>query len=346
MSRKNAGARDARRRTRAAISAAAVLAATAAFATPAGAAVNGSHVVAVLPATQGLELSGYPVGDTLNVHVIRNGVTIGSATGTTTPDKRDPNNGVLNIAGGAPPCWTGSTPQILPGDEVTVDDGGAGLDSTIVQNVAATTLERDPVTGHILVHGRGLDAELGGSVRLSGTLAKPSPVGAFSLRRGRLRILTTRLDFTRGNLTFAGDFRPELDFLATTQAGGATVGVAITGQASDPQFAFTSSPELPEDEVLSRLVFGTASGQLTTGQALALAQAAAQCSGGGDGAFERLRRSLGLGGLDVNLGASGGPSVGLERALNSRVSVGVKAGAAPAQTGVGVDIRVSDTVKV
>jgi hypothetical protein len=138
---------------RAAIPVAAVVAATAAFAAPAGAAVNGSHVVAVLPATQGLELSGYPVGDTLNVHVIRNGVTIGSATGTTTPDKRDPNNGVLNIAGGAPPCWVGSTPQILPGDEVTVDDGGAGLDSTIVQNVGATSLERDPVTGHILVHG-------------------------------------------------------------------------------------------------------------------------------------------------------------------------------------------------
>jgi len=67
---------------------------------------------------------------------------------------------------------------------------------------------------------------------------------------------------------------------------------------------------------------------------------------GVNGAFERLRRSLGLGGLDVNLGASGGPSIGLERALNSRVSVGVKAGASAAQTGVGVDIRVSDKLKV
>ena len=153
MSRKNVGARNARRRTRAAISAAAVLAAAATIAAPAGAAVGGSHVVAVLPATQGLELSGYPVNDALNVHVIRHGVTIGSATGTTTPDRKDPNNGVLNVAGGAPPCWTGSTPQILPGDEVTVDDGGTGLDSMIVQNVAATSLERDPVTGHILVHG-------------------------------------------------------------------------------------------------------------------------------------------------------------------------------------------------
>lgn len=153
MSRTDSEARTARRRTRALISAAAVLGAAAALAAPAGAAVNGSHVVAVLPATQGLELSGYPLNDTLNVHVIRNGVTIGSATGVTTPDRKAPNTGDLNIAGGAPPCWTGSTPQILPGDEVTVDDGGAGVDSMIVQNVGSTSLERDPVTGDVLVHG-------------------------------------------------------------------------------------------------------------------------------------------------------------------------------------------------
>ena len=165
------------------------------------------------------------------------------------------------------------------------------------------------------------------------------------MRRGRFSILTSRLEFVHGNITFAGDFGPELDFLARTQAGGATIETAVTGQASDPQFAFTSSPDLPQDEILSRLLFGTPSGQLTTGQALALAQAAAQYSGG-DGAFESLRRALGLGGLDVNLGANGGPSVGLQRALNSRVSVGVKAGATAAQTGVGVDVRVTDKVKV
>jgi Chitobiase/beta-hexosaminidase C-terminal domain len=147
------GARAARRRSRAIISAAAAMTAAAALASPAGAVVNGSHVVAVLPDSQGLELSGYPLNDTLNIHVIRNGITIGSATGVTTPDRKAPNTGDLNIAGGAPPCWTGSTPQILPGDEVTVDDGGVGLDSMIVQNVGATSLERDPVTHDILVHG-------------------------------------------------------------------------------------------------------------------------------------------------------------------------------------------------
>jgi Chitobiase/beta-hexosaminidase C-terminal domain len=145
--------RTARRRARVVISAAAALGATAAMAAPAGAVVNGSHAIAVLPDTQGLELSGYPLPDTLNVHVIRNGITIGSATGPTTQDRKDPTTGDLNIAGGAPPCWTGSTPQILPGDEVTVDDGGTAVDSMIVQDVGATSLEQDPVTKHILVHG-------------------------------------------------------------------------------------------------------------------------------------------------------------------------------------------------
>jgi translocation and assembly module TamB len=200
--------------------------------------------------------------------------------------------------------------------------------------------------GRIFVHGRGLNAELGGSLRLTGTLANPRPVGAFNLVQGRLQILTTRLDFTRANLTFSGDFSPELDFLATTQAGGAQIGVSITGKASDPDFAFTSSPDLPQDEILSRLLFGAPAGQLTAGQALALASAAAQYSGDGDGAFEDLRRSLGLRGLDIGLSGKGGIGVGLERALGDRISVGVKTGTTAADTGVGVDIRVTDKIKV
>src|SRR5262249_14742705 len=51
VSRKDSGGRRARGRARATITAAAALAATAALAAPAGAAVGGSHVVAVLPAT-------------------------------------------------------------------------------------------------------------------------------------------------------------------------------------------------------------------------------------------------------------------------------------------------------
>jgi translocation and assembly module TamB len=199
----------------------------------------------------------------------------------------------------------------------------------------------------IFVRGRGIDAELGGDLQLTGTLANPVAIGAFDLRRGRLTVVGTRLDFTRGRLTFTGDLTPELDFLAETRAGDVTARIGVTGSAREPQFAFTSDPDLPQDEVLSRLLFAKASGGLSPTQALQLAQVAAQFSGGGDdGVFESLRRSLGVEGLDISLGAEGGPTVGISRAISDRVSIGVKAGASTEQSGVSVDIDVTRRIRV
>ena len=45
----------------------------------------------------------------------------------------------------------------------------------------------------IFVRGRGLDAELGGSFRLTGPVTDIQPVGAFQLIRGRLSILGQRI---------------------------------------------------------------------------------------------------------------------------------------------------------
>ena len=198
--------------------------------------------------------------------------------------------------------------------------------------------------GRIYVRGRGLNAELGGAIRVTGTLARPAINGGFELRSGTFQIVSSRLDFTRGRLTFAGDLSPELDFVAGTQAGGAAIEIAVTGPAASPNFEFRSSPDLPRDEILSRLLFNSPSGQLTTGQALALAQAAAQFSGGGGGgAFEDLRRSLGLGSLDVSAG-TGGLGVGANKAVNDRLSIGATAG--PTGAGVGATLRITDEIKL
>ncbi|MCB5174234.1 translocation/assembly module TamB domain-containing protein [Microvirga lenta] len=199
----------------------------------------------------------------------------------------------------------------------------------------------------IFVRGRGIDAELGGDLQLTGTLDNPVAIGAFNLRRGRLSVVGTRLDFTRGRLTFTGDLTPELDFLAETRAGDVTARIGVTGSAREPQFTFTSDPDLPQDEVLSRLLFAKASGGLSATQALQLAQVAAQFSGsGGDGVFESLRRSLGVEGLDISLGAEGGPTIGISRAISDRISVGVKAGASTEQSGISVDIDVTRRIRV
>ncbi|ATQ70076.1 MULTISPECIES: translocation/assembly module TamB domain-containing protein [Methylosinus] len=200
----------------------------------------------------------------------------------------------------------------------------------------------------IFVRGRGIDAEFGGELRLTGTLQKPVANGAFDLRRGRLQLLTQRIDISRGRLTFAGGLVPQLDFSAETTAGDVTATIGVSGPAALPSFAFSSTPSLPQDEVLSRLLFAKASGSLSPFQAVQLAAALAQFSGAGTGvdAFEKMRRALGVDSLDLEAGGGEGPKVGASRYISDRISVGVRTGMKPEQTAVGVGVDVTKNVRV
>lgn len=199
---------------------------------------------------------------------------------------------------------------------------------------------------HVFVHGRGIDAELGGDLRLRGRLSDPVTIGGFELRRGHMSIAGTRLDFTQGRITFAGSLTPQLNLVAQTRATDITVIITISGRADAPRFAFSSTPALPPEEILSRLLFAKASGGLSPAQALQVAQVAAQFSGsGGTDVFERVRRALGVDSIDVSVSNSGDPKVGISRAINRRISIGVKAGRRPEDSGVSVDIDVTRHIR-
>ena len=92
----------------------------------------------------------------------------------------------------------------------------------------------------IFVRGRGLDAELGGDLAAHRPGLGDRRTGAFQMGRGRLDILTQRITFDRGIITFAGDLDPILDFSGSTQSGDITITVTVTGRASDPQVTFSS----------------------------------------------------------------------------------------------------------
>jgi translocation and assembly module TamB len=139
---------------------------------------------------------------------------------------------------------------------------------------------------------------------------------------------------------------PELDLLAQTQAADITAYIAVTGPAVKPTFAFTSDPSLPQDEILSRVLFQKPSGNLSAVQALQLANAAASLAGGGD-SFERLRKTLGVDSLDVSSSSTGnGAAVGVTRAINDRISVGVRTSSKPQDNGVSLDIDVTRHIRV
>ncbi len=189
---------------------------------------------------------------------------------------------------------------------------------------------------HVFVRGRGIDAELSGDIKVAGMSANPRVSGGFDLRRGTLSMLGNQLTFTRGNAQFHGDAIPELDLLAQTTAADVTAYIAVTGPAAKPTFTFTSEPSLPQDEILSRILFQKPSGNLSAFQALQLANAVGSLTGRGD-AFDKIRQSLGVDSLNVTTDANGGPVVGAQRTINDRLSLGVKTGARPEDNGVSLD---------
>ncbi|WP_442755108.1 translocation/assembly module TamB domain-containing protein [Methylocystis sp. JAN1] len=200
----------------------------------------------------------------------------------------------------------------------------------------------------IFVRGRGIDAEFGGDLKIGGTIQKPNVIGGFDLRRGKMQLLTQRIDITRGKLSFAGGLAPQLDFMAETTAADITARIGVSGPAATPVFAFSSTPEMPQDEVLSRLLFAKASGSLTPFQAVQLAAALAQFSGAATGvdAFEKMRKSLGVDSLDLDAGGANGPTIGASRYIMDGVSVGVKTGVKPEQTSVNVGVDVTRGVRL
>ena len=187
--------------------------------------------------------------------------------------------------------------------------GGFGLNLTIV------------APNRVFVRGRGLDAELGGQVTLTGTTGNIVPFGALNLIRGRLDILGKKLVLSRALLQMEGALLPYLDVSASTTSDGYTSTVTISGPATDPVVSFTSDPALPEEEVLARLLFGQGLQNLSAFQAVELASAVASLAGrGGNGLVSRLRQGIGLDNLDVQTDdATGAASVTAGKYLTEKI---------------------------
>ncbi|MBL6456940.1 translocation/assembly module TamB domain-containing protein [Belnapia sp. T6] len=206
----------------------------------------------------------------------------------------------------------------------------------------------------VFIRGRGIDVEMGGAIDVGGTVAAPVPSGNLELRRGTLNILTRTLTFQRGTISFvSGNLTPQLDLAAqATVSGSTTITVAVTGTPTAPEVAFTSSPELPQDEVLARLLFDRSTSNLSPFEIAQLAAAVAQLTGvggGGAGALDRVRSALGLDRLGVSSGTAGntsGATVEAGRYVAPGVFLGVRQGTNGGQTGVGVQVEITPNIKL
>ncbi|RKF14056.1 translocation/assembly module TamB [Roseovarius spongiae] len=199
----------------------------------------------------------------------------------------------------------------------------------------------------IFVRGRGLDAELGGELRLTGTTADVISAGRFDLIRGRLDILEKRFVLSEGRVLLQGDFNPYIRFVAETDTGEGTASVIIEGPASQPEVTFSSVPQAPQDEVLSQIFFRRNISELSALQAAQLASAVATLAGkGGEGIVGRLRRQLGVDDLDITTDEEGNTGVRAGKYISDNIYTDVTASSGGGgEVSLNIDLSPSVTVK-
>lgn len=217
----------------------------------------------------------------------------------------------------------------------------------------------------IYVRGRGLDAELGGTMRVHGTAAHPLPSGGFQMRRGTFSLAGTTLTFTSGDVTFNGASRidPTLRFVAVSSSGGVTATLTVGGYASHPTITLSSIPDLPQDEILAHLLFNQSATSLSPFQYAEIAAALAQMTGvtGGGDPLASLRKGLGLDRLTVGSStnqllpgqtaneqstAKSAPAVEAGRYVAQGVYVGAKQGTSGTETQATVQIDLTKRLKL
>ena len=187
----------------------------------------------------------------------------------------------------------------------------------------------------LFVSGMGLASEWKTDMHVGGAANNPSVVGRLQVVRGTFSFSGRRLDLEDSStIQFNGPLlNPDLNIAADTTVDTVTAAINIGGIATKPQITFTSTPTLPQDEVLSRLLFGSSVTSLTPLQGLQLAAALNSLRGSGGGGLNplsKLRGASGLSNLSV-LGADKatgrGTAVSAGKYISNRIYVEVIADA-------------------
>jgi Uncharacterized protein conserved in bacteria len=127
----------------------------------------------------------------------------------------------------------------------------------------------------VKVYGRGLDSIWRGTLQVTETLAAPLLVGDLKLESGNLKFLGQDLQFTDGLITFDGNNQniPFLAMNAALEQADFKANVTISGRATKPKFSLSSTPSLPQDEIIARLLFGRTSDKLSPFELISLGKA-------------------------------------------------------------------------
>jgi translocation and assembly module TamB len=211
-------------------------------------------------------------------------------------------SGKLHLNSGRFTLGRASSAAAVPQLEVT----HAGLDETDViepEQLHPWKLDMNLAGGNLQVRGLGIRSTWTTDIHVGGFADSPAFTGRADLVRGDYEFAGRTFRLDRGIIRFRGESPPNplLDIRAEAQVQGLDATVLVQGTGLHPEISFASNPPLPQDELLSRILFGTSITNLSAPEALQLASAVAALNSG-TGSLDpinALRKAVGLDRLRV-----------------------------------------------
>lgn len=205
--------------------------------------------------------------------------------------------------------------------------------------------------GHIAVNGHGLESEWQAGLRVRGALNDPLVIGSVRSVRGQFDLLSKIFTLRPSTISFNGGpvSNPLLDVTLRYEVPDITADVRVSGSVRRMKLELTSTPSLPQEEIISRVMFGRGSSELGRFESLRLAAAVARLAGfgsGGLGVLDLGRAVLGVDVLRVNSSTdkeSGDEESSLEvgKFIGEKIYLGVEQGLEPDSTAVIMELELT-----
>jgi len=205
---------------------------------------------------------------------------------------------------------------------------------------------------YIFVEAQGLATEWSTKLQVTGTVNAPVVNGYLKLLQGKYDIFNARLNLTTGNISLNGGdvTNPDLDIKGNIKGREVTANMTVGGTAQNPQVEMTSTPALPQDEILAKVLFNKSVDELSPLEMIKVAEFIGVMTGAiksGPDPLTKLRKKMGIDMLSVNRDdASGDTSLSIGKQISEGVYISVDQGVNTEGSAVKVEVDVTPSIQV
>ena len=202
----------------------------------------------------------------------------------------------------------------------------------------------------IFIRGYGVDTEMAGNLSVTGYAYDPQVNGDLTSIRGRYEDFGRQFTLEQAILRFQGSVPPSpyLDIISSVRVDDVLAKVNIQGTPRDPSVTFSSQPAMPDDEVLSHILFGEDISTISPFQAIQLANTLRRLSGKGGGGLNvlgSLRNATGLD--DIRIEGSGSDArIGAGKYITDKVYLDVAKGAGDDSGSARVEVEITPSISM